>query len=237
MPNGPVAPLILVVEDETKIAEVLADYLRAAHYRAAHLASGLEVAAFVREQRPALVLLDLMLPGRSGLEVCRELRGFTDVPIIMITAMVEEIDRLLGLGLGADDYVCKPFSPREVVARVTSVLRRGRTTERAREVTGSIHVVGAFALDEPRMRVSYAEQRLELTTSEYRLLRTFLLQPGRVFSRSQLLVELHGADDEAFDRAIDTHVKNLRKKLAKVDATTSLLRSVYGVGYQLDLEG
>jgi two-component system, OmpR family, response regulator BaeR len=230
------AQLILIVEDEPKIALVLADYLHAAHYATAHLASGLEVAAFVRARQPALILLDLMLPGRSGLEVCREVRSFSDVPIIMVTAMVEEIDRLLGLGLGADDYVCKPFSPREIVARVGSVLRRGRTTVPRDESAGSVHAVGPFVLDELRMRVSYVGQRMELTTSEYRLLRTLVLQPGRVFSRSQLLVELHGADDETFDRAIDTHIKNLRKKLTKIDAASSPLRSVYGVGYQLDLE-
>jgi two-component system response regulator BaeR len=221
--------VILIVEDEEKIARVLADYLVAAGFAVAHLDNGLEVAAFVRDHEPRLVLLDLMLPGRPGLNVCREVRAFSNVPIIIVTALVEEIDRLLGLELGADDYICKPFSPRELVARVKAVLRRppgGQPT--AAGVLG----VGPFVLDEPRMRVTLEGQALTLTTSEFKLLRKFLLHPGQVFSRTQLLVELHGADDEAFDRAIDTHVKNLRKTLG---TSGRLLRSVYGVGYQLDL--
>lgn len=237
--NGPVAMVyeappaatILIVEDEPKIAAVLADYLRAAGYTPALLTNGRDVAPFVRSHTPQLVLLDLMLPERSGLEVCRELRTFSAVPIIIVTALVEEVDRLLGLELGADDYICKPFSPREVVARVKAVLRRP-------PLTGATAgpQVGAFLLDEGRMRISFHGQRLDLTTSEYRLLRKLLLHPGRVYSRAQLLIELHGTDEESFDRAIDTHVKNLRKKLASVDAEANVLRSVYGVGYQLDTD-
>jgi two-component system response regulator BaeR len=169
-----------------------------------------------------------MLPGKSGLDVCRELRTFSGVPVIMVTALVEEVDRLLGLEVGADDYVCKPFMPREVVARVKAVLRRPPLALAPEEPQR----VGEFLLDESRMRISYAGQALELTTSEYKLLRKLLRSPGRVFSRAQLLVELHGTDDEAFDRAIDTHIKNLRRRLGPA---ASLLRSVYGVGYQLDL--
>ena len=221
---------ILIVEDEPKLAAVLADYLHDAGFATVQLGNGLDVAPFVREHSPQLLLLDLMLPGRGGLEVCREVRTFSIVPIIMVTALVEEIDRLLGLELGADDYICKPFSPREVVARVKAVLRRPPL------VTGAGQRVGAFLLDEARMRISFHGQRLDLTTSEYRLLRRLLLHPGRVYSRTQLLVELHGTDDESFDRAIDTHIKNLRKKLASVSSDTSVLRSVYGVGYQLDTE-
>jgi two-component system, OmpR family, response regulator BaeR len=224
---------ILIVEDDPKIARVLAEYLRTAGYGTAHLANGLEVAPCVRKSAPALVLLDLMLPGRGGLEVCRELRAFTDVPIIMVTALVEEIDRLLGLELGADDYVCKPFSPREIVARVKAVLRRPRAPGGAADTARK---VGAFTLDEERMRIAFHGKRLDLTTSEYRLLRHLLVRPGRVYSRDQLLVALHGNDDESFDRAIDTHVKNLRKKLAKIDPKATPLRSVYGVGYQLEAE-
>lgn len=223
---------ILIVDDEPKIAAVLADYLRAAGYTAAQLHNGLDIIPFVQRHEPQLILLDLMLPGRGGLEVCRELRTFSAVPIIMLTALVEEIDRLLGLELGADDYICKPFSPREVVARVKAVLRRSSPSQN-REPGQRL---GAFILDEERMRISFQGQRLELTTSEYRLLRKLLLQPGRVYSRAQLLVELHGTDDESFDRAIDTHIKNLRKKLAQVDRDASVLRSVYGVGYQLETD-
>jgi two-component system, OmpR family, response regulator BaeR len=222
------APTILVVEDEAKIAAVLVDYLRAAGYAPSHLSDGSLVVSYVREHCPQLVLLDVMLPGIPGLDVCRELRGFSDVPIIMITALVEEIDRLLGLELGADDYICKPFSPREVVARIKAVLRRPRTVR----ATQAVYTVGPFVVDEERMRITCESEPLELTASEYRLLRKLVLHPERVFSRSQLLVELHGADDETFDRAIDTHIKNLRKRLGPA---AHLLHSVYGVGYRLDL--
>jgi two-component system response regulator BaeR len=230
-------PLILVVEDEAKIAAVLVDYLRAAGYATAQLENGADVAPYVRSHAPQLVLLDLMLPGRGGLDVCRELRAFTEVPIIIVTALVEEIDRLLGLELGADDYICKPFSPREVVARVRAVLRRparGAPTDTPPEAADSLRRVGRFAIDDARMEISLDGHKLELTTSEYRLLCQLLHHPGRVYSRAQLLVALHGSDDRAFDRAIDTHIKNLRKKLSRVDPAENLLRSVYGVGYQLD---
>lgn len=222
---------ILIVEDEPKIAAVLADYLRAAGYIPTVLSNGRDVVPFVRAHAPQLVLLDLMLPGQGGLEVCRELRTTSTVPIIMVTARVEEIDRLLGLELGADDYICKPFSPREVVARVKAVLRRPPLATAVPTPQDK-----AFVLDEGRMRISFHGQRLDLTSSEYRLLRKLLLHPGRVYSRAQLLVELHGTDDESFDRAIDTHIKNLRKKLASIHPDTSALRSVYGVGYQLDID-
>jgi two-component system response regulator BaeR len=222
---------ILIVEDEEKIAAVLADYLRAAGFTTTHLADGSQVVASVRSNPPQLVLLDLMLPGKPGLDVCRELRAFSDVPIIIVTALAEEIDRLLGLELGADDYICKPFSPREVVARVKAVLRRPRVA--IGQAAAPVRTVGPFVLDEARMRIDLNGQHLELTTSEYRLLRKLLLHPGHVFSRSQLLVELHGVDDDAFDRAIDTHVKNLRKRLGPA---ARMLRSVYGVGYQLELD-
>ncbi len=224
--------MILIVEDEEKIARVLADYLTAAGYTTALLSRGDGVGAWVREHRPELVLLDLLLPGKPGLEVCRELRSFCDVPIIMVTAMVEEIDRLLGLELGADDYVCKPFSPREVVARVKAVLRRRQATPNP-GTAQPVQAMGPFTLDEARMRVTLHGETLELTVSEFKLLRKLLLHPGHVFSRTQLLVELHGTDDEAFDRAIDTHVKNLRKRLGP---SAGMLRAVYGVGYQLELE-
>lgn len=220
---------ILLVEDEEKIARVLSDYLVAAGYQTAHLSHGSTVAAYVRQHNPQLILLDIMLPGQSGLDVCREVRAFSDVPIIMVSALVEELDRLLGLELGADDYICKPFSPREVVTRVKAVLRR---PPMSKESVATVHTVGPFVLDEPRMRITLEGQALELTVSEFKLLRKLLLNPGHVFSRVQLLVELHGTDDEAFDRAIDTHIKNLRKRLG---ASASVLRSVYGVGYQLDL--
>lgn len=234
LPAATHPPLILIVEDEPRIASVLADYLEAAGFATARLVDGRDVAATVRVRAPDLVLLDVMLPGRNGLDVCRELRTFSDVPIIMVTALVEELDRLLGLEVGADDYVCKPFSPREVVARVRTVLRRPR---RAPEVAaGATRSAGPFTLDEGRMRITYRGQRLDLTTSEHRLLAHLVAHPGRVFSREQLLVAVHGNDEESFDRSIDTHVKNIRKKLSLVSDDTSVLRSVYGVGYQLDTD-
>jgi two-component system response regulator BaeR len=226
--------LILIVEDEPKIANVLVDYLKAAGFDATCLFNGLEVSTVVREKQPSLILLDLLLPGRNGLEVCRELRTFTNIPIIMVTALVEEIDRLLGLEIGADDYICKPFSPREVVARVKTVLRRPVLQTGTK--VNSQQVIGPFIIDEDCMRISYFEQKLDFTVSEFRLLHYFLKNPGRVYSREQLLIALHGTDDESFDRAIDTHIKNIRKKLSKISPNTNVLRSVYGVGYQLDLD-
>lgn len=223
-------PMVLIVEDEAKIAGVLADYLRAAGYSPEILSRGDEVEGFVRAREPALVLLDLMLPGLGGLDVCRALRAFSDVPIIMVTARVEEVDRLLGLDVGADDYVSKPFSPREVVARVKAVLRRPRV------IGGPLLAVGPFEADEEKMRVLFRGERVALTTSEFRLLAKLLKQPGRIFSRAQLLLELRGGDDEAFDRAIDTHIKNIRKKLAKIDPDANPIRSVYGAGYAFELE-
>jgi two-component system response regulator BaeR len=220
--------VILVVEDEAKIARVLTESRTAEGFAVAHLSDGREVVPWVRANDPSLVLLDLRLPGLDGLEVCRALRRFSTVPIIMVTALVEEVDRLMGLDVGADDDVCKPFMPREVVARVKAVLRRPRLMGLA----GDRLRVGAFELDEARRRISLSGQPLELTGSEYKLLRKLLRAPGRVFSRPQLLAELHGGDDDTYDRAIDTHVKNLRRRLGPA---AGLLRSVYGVGYQLDL--
>ena len=226
------ADLIVIAEDEEKIAGVLQDYLRAAGYRTAIVNTGTEVVRVVKSDRPALMLLDVMLPGKSGLDICRELRAFTEIPIVFVTALAEEIDRLIGLELGADDYICKPFSPREVVARVRAVVRRHRMHAPAPGQDGQ-RSCGPFVLDETKMRIRLHGELLDLTTSEFKLLRKFILHPGRVFSRNQLLVELHGSDDEAFDRAIDTHIKNLRKRMGEF---AGLLRSVYGVGYQLDVD-
>jgi len=218
---------ILIVEDEPKIAQLLSDYLQAAGFRAQWLEHGDRVIDAIRRAPPDLLLLDLMLPGKDGLTICRELREFSDLPVIMITARVEEIDRLLGLELGADDYICKPFSPREVVARVKVIFRR---IDR-----GDPAVAGAgFTVDEERMQIRYAGQPLELTRNEYRLLSILLKRPGRVYSRDALLDQLYDADHEASDRSIDSHIKNLRKKLAVVTPDRTLIHSIYGVGYKLD---
>ncbi len=218
-------PLVLIAEDEPRIATVLADYLISSGYRCVTCGDGLEALETVRRLTPSLLLLDLMLPTMDGLSVCREVRTFTQMPIIMVTARAEEIDRLLGLELGADDYICKPFSPREVVARVKAVLRRTRALVPA-EVASE---PSALELDEMAQAVRHAGKRLELTPTEYRLLRLFLSNRGRVFSRAQLLDLCYDPDQDVSDRAIDSHIKNLRKKLP-VEA--ELLQSVYGVGYR-----
>ena len=220
---------ILIVEDEPKLADVLREYLQRSGYATQRLADGREVAAWVREHRPALVVLDLMLPGKDGLDVCRELRAFTNVPIIMVTARVEEIDRLLGLEIGADDYVCKPFSPREVVARIKAILRRASAAPEADAAAPG------FRLDEERYAASLDGQALDLTPVEFRLLRTLLDPPGRVWSREQLLDRLYDDHRVVSDRTVDSHIKNLRRKLGVARPDAECIRSVYGVGYKLEL--
>jgi two-component system response regulator BaeR len=222
------APVILIVEDEPKLAEVLSDYLDRAGYGTHRLANGLLVAPWVREHAPALILLDLMLPGKDGLDVCRELRSFSSVPVIMVTARVEEIDRLLGLEIGADDYVCKPFSPRELVARVKAILRRVAAGPDSAAAAG-------FHLDEDRYVATLDGQALDLTPVEFRLLKTLLDPPGRVWSREQLLDRLYDDHRVVSDRTVDSHVKNLRRKLEAARPEAECIRSVYGVGYKLDV--
>jgi two-component system response regulator BaeR len=212
---------ILIVEDELKLAALESDYLRSQGYDTHCIADGSEVVPWVRANGPDLILLDLMLPGRDGLEICRELRTFTDVPIVMVTAKVEEIDRLVGLDLGADDYVCKPFSIRELVARVRAILRRPRS-----DPSGlSVGEHGA-TLD---------GRELDLTPVELRLLRALASTPGRVFPRERLLERLYEDHRVVTDRTVDAHVKNLRRKLEEVRPGEELVRSIYGVGYKLEL--
>lgn len=218
---------LLVVEDEPKLAALLRDYLEAAGYRVDVLDNGNAVVAFVREHDPALVLLDLMLPGKDGLAVCRELRAFSDVPVVMVTARIEEIDRLLGLELGADDYICKPFSPREVVARVRTILRRGRAS-------ASDAAAAPLQLDEERMQARVRGVRLELTPVEFRLLRALAARPGRVLSRARLIESLYLDHRVVSDRTVDSHVKNLRRKIADANGGVDPVASVYGLGYTLE---
>ncbi|MCS4503551.1 response regulator [Arhodomonas aquaeolei] len=218
---------ILIVEDEPQLAGLLADYLRAAGYEPHVLDDGREVVPWVRANQPDLVLLDLMLPGEDGMSVCRAIRGFSDVPVVMVTARVEEIDRLLGLELGADDYICKPFSPREVVARVKAILRRTRSDPPAGGGRGLV-------VDEAGYRASLDGEPLSLTPVEFRLLATLAGHPGRVFSRDQLLDHLYDDHRVVTDRTVDTHVKNLRRKMAAIRGDQELIRSVYGVGYRLE---
>jgi two-component system response regulator BaeR len=216
---------VLIVEDEPKIAALLRDYLVNGGYDVTVLDSGASAANWVRENAPDAVLLDVMLPGQSGLDVCKSIRGFSSVPILMVTARVEEIDRLLGLELGADDYICKPFSPREVVARVKAVLRRMSAIAQA--------APSPIELDESRFEVRVRGQSMSVTPVEFRLLRKLLAQPGRVFSRQQLMDAAYRDHRVVSDRTVDSHVKNLRRKLA--DAGFDPITSVYGVGYRLEL--
>ncbi|MBV8464565.1 MAG: response regulator [Burkholderiales bacterium] len=218
---------VLVVEDEPKLGSLLLDYLTAAGHEATLLADGLSVVPWVREHAPSLILLDLMLPGKDGLTVCRELRAFSDVPIVIVTARVEEVDRLLGLELGADDYICKPFSPREVMARIKAIMRRTGRRETASE--SGLH------LDEARCQVCLDGRCLDVTPIELRLLKTLSSAPGKVFSRNQLLDNLYEDYRVVTDRTVDTHVKNLRRKLESISADGDLIHSVYGVGYKLEL--
>lgn len=217
---------VLIVDDEPKIAALLRDYFADAGYATSVLDCGLGVAGWVRANTPDAILLDVMLPGESGLAICKAIREFSDVPILLITARVEEIDRLLGLELGADDYICKPFSPREVVARVKAVLRR---------VNAPAGAAVPIELDEARFEARVRGQALTLTPVEFRLLGKLVAQPGRVFSRQQLMDAAYRDHRVVSDRTVDSHVKNLRRKLA--DAGFDPIGSVYGVGYRLEAPG
>lgn len=218
---------VLIVEDEEKLARLLAEYLQAAGFGAQRLVDGRVVVPWVRQHAPVLILLDLMLPGRDGLDVCREIRTFSQVPIIITTARVEEIDRLLGLEFGADDYICKPYSPREVVARVKAVLRRSLPAE----VPAA---TGRLSLEEGSLRVRVGGQALELTAVEFALLHTLYGAPGRIFSRERLMDRIYRDHRVVSDRTIDSHVKKLRRKLAELVPGEELIHSVYGVGYRYE---
>lgn len=221
--------LILIAEDEPKIAALLRDYIEASYMQTLIVDDGDKVVAAVRDRCPDAVLLDVMLPNKDGMAICREIRGFSEIPIIMVTARVEEIDRLLGLELGADDYVCKPFSPREVVARIKSVLRRVRKGRSDGSQTTQLEI------DNQRYRASLNGQRLDLTPVEFRLLITLADHMGRVYSRSQLLDLLYDDFRDSSDRTIDSHIKNIRKKIAQIIPNQQIIFSVYGVGYKLEL--
>ncbi|MDF2445365.1 MAG: two-component system response regulator BaeR [Moraxellaceae bacterium] len=220
-------PQVLVVEDELDIAEIELAYLRNAGFAARHLERGDEAVDWVRRHAPDLLVLDLMLPGLDGTEICRAVREFSTVPVIMVTARVEEIDRLLGFDVGADDYLCKPFSPKELVARVQALLRRSGV------LVPSVRAP-LFVADAEAQRVRCAGQLLDLTPQEYRLLQVLMQHPGRVFSRAQLLDRAYSDTAEVFDRAIDSHIKNLRRKIAAVLGEQTTIHSVYGVGYRFE---
>jgi len=218
---------VLIAEDEAKIAALLAEYLREkGGFHTVTLHRGDEVPGWVERHAPDLVLLDVMLPGLDGLEVCKQIRQHSTVPIIMVTARTEEIDRLLGLELGADDYICKPFSPREVVARVRAVLRRAlNATDEASSLPGLV-------IDRECHRASLNGQALTLTPVEFALLGALIAQPGRVFTRDQLMNVMYADYRVVGDRAVDAHIKNLRRKLLQIEPGREFIESVYGVGYQ-----
>lgn len=221
---------ILIVEDEPDIASVLQDYLRVAGYHTEHVSDGPTALGRLLENPPDLTLLDIMLPGMDGLAVLREARARTARPVILLTARIEEVDRLIGLDAGADDYICKPFSPREVVARVRAVLRRTQAgLEQAAPAAGR-----ALVLDEARWQATLDGTALSLTRREFHLLQVLARSPGRIFSRAQLLDLAYGDDADVTERAVDSHVKNLRRKLAAAAPAHEWIRSVYGVGFAFE---
>ncbi len=219
---------ILVVDDEPKIATLARDYLEHAGFAVLTAADGPTALTTIRQRRPDLVVLDLGLPGLDGLDVTRELRRDSTIPIVMLTARDDELDKLLGLELGADDYLTKPFSPRELVARVRAVLRRADRPPDAAETIRT----GDVVLDLPRMRAEVAGTAVDLTPTEFQLLATLAARPGRIFTRAQLLDALHGVAFETYERAIDSHVKNLRRKLEPDQRRPRYVLTVYGVGYR-----
>ena len=224
------AAQILIVEDEPKLASLESDYLIQSGYKTTIIANGLEVVPFVKATPPDLILLDLMLPGKDGMDICKEVRQFSNIPIIMITARVEEIDRLLGLELGADDYICKPFSPREVVARVKAVLRRFQPQNPNQAIETVL-----VSLDEDRYKALVNNIEVSLTAVEFQLLSKLLSEPGRIYSREQLMDHIYNDHRVVSDRTIDSHIKKIRKKVSEALPDQDLIHSVYGVGYKFEI--
>jgi DNA-binding response OmpR family regulator len=220
---------ILVVDDEARIVQLVRDYLERAGFAVLSARDGETAVLLARRERPDLIVLDLMLPGMDGLDVCRRLRQESAVPIIMLTARVEEADRIVGLELGADDYVTKPFSPRELVARVRAALRRAS----GQIGPASVIRAGDLQLDTATMTASVGGQPVDLTPTEFHLLAALARQPGRIFSREQLLEAIHGVTFDGYDRSVDSHIKNLRRKIESDPRQPRHIETVYGVGYRL----
>lgn len=216
---------LYIIEDEPELAALVADYARAAGYRPTVFGDGTTALAAIRARAPALAVLDLMLPGLDGLSLCRQVRAFSELPIVMVTARVEEIDRLLGLEAGADDYLCKPFSPRELMARIKAILRRAAGPNPARVVE----------VDHPARRVAIHGRALDLTPTEFAILAAMASRPGQVYSRAQLLDAARSDSLDVADRAIDSHIKNLRRKIAAAAPEVEPIHSIYGLGYRFDL--
>ncbi len=219
---------ILVVEDELKIARLVRDYLHQAGFAVVEAGDGASALSLARSEKPDMVVLDLGLPEMDGLDVTRRLRQSSSVPIIMLTARSEESDRIVGLELGADDYIVKPFSPKELVARIRAVLRRADATLGG----GELIRAGAVTIDIPKMRVTIGENEVELTATEFELLVTLARHPGRIYTRSQLLDALHGISFESYERSVDAHIKNIRRKIEADPRRPQLVLTVYGVGYK-----
>lgn len=230
--------MILIVEDEKKLSDLLRDYLQQSGYETHCVYRGDEVMEAFTKQQFEAVLLDLMLPGKDGLSICREIRAISNVPILMVTAKVEEIDRLLGLELGADDYICKPYSPREVVARVKTVLRRVKVSQLPPNTDVSHEGQGGstIALDDQRMQIHYRGKKCEFTAVEYELIKQLVSEPGRIYSRSQLMDSMYSDHRVVSDRTIDSHIKKIRRKLTELDEKQEFISSVYGVGYRFDVD-
>jgi two-component system alkaline phosphatase synthesis response regulator PhoP len=218
--------MILVVDDEPKIVAVARDYLLKNGFRVTTAADGEAALAVARRDKPDLIILDLMLPKLDGREVCKILRRESEVPIIMLTALAEEVDQVTGLEIGADDYITKPFSPRAMVARVRALLRRTQGGVKA----PSVIRLGGLEVDSEKYRVSFKDKPVQLTPNEFRLLQLLASRPGQTLSRSQLLDDLHGSAT-SFDRSVDSHIKNLRKKLERASGT-QMIETVYGIGYR-----
>ena len=231
----PAGRRIMVVEDDDKIAAILIDFLHANGYTTTRCSDGTEVAPAVRADPPAAIILDLMLPGQDGIEVCKQVRSFSSVPIMMVTARIDEIDRLLGLEIGADDYVCKPFYAREVMARVKALLRRADRNV-GRNVS-QVDTEDGFVVDSASRRIRLNSREIPLTPLEFQLLKLLLSSPERVYSRDQLLDSLHDDFRDVSDRAIDSHIKNLRKKIDAVSPGLQCIGTVYGVGYRYEQPG
>lgn len=225
---------ILIVEDEPRIAKLLQDYFVSSGYGVSVLYEGTEAVEYISENKPDCVILDVMLPGKDGVTICREVRQFSTIPIVMVTARVDEIDRLLGLELGADDYICKPFSPREVVVRVRNLLRRAEAviTLNHDESVDTIEYQNLL-LDKERQSVSYNNKAVTLTSVEFRMIFAMARSPGKIFDRDQLIDAAYRDRRVVSDRTIDTHVKNIRKKIHDV-SDDELIHSVYGRGYKVE---